>query len=362
MPTPRAKILVADDSATEREDARKALCAAGYEVVEAVNGPSALEIAVRDRPDLIMLDVVMPRLSGLETCRILKAKSQGRYLPIIMVSARNSVNARVEGLRSGADDYLGKPYDSQELCARVDALLRIADDVGIGDKSNEFDSAEDGKGQDSSQSGSRTLRSLTSRSGSFIHPSKAYDVVPVSPSRNCAEAARSSSNSGPAVRRQLETRVSREFDRAQRYSDPLACLHLAIDQYDGLAAIFESKDLADIHRAFRSAIEINLRKIDLVFEIDEGDFVVLLPNTHFPGALAVAERILVESERILLPKSTDRYMSASVGVSFFPSRDTRCAKDLLSLGDLALDHARREGGGKICLFQHQGYIYAPDQH
>jgi two-component system cell cycle response regulator len=71
-----------------------------------------------------MLDVVMPRLTGLETCRILKAKAGGNYLPVIMVSTRNSVNARVEGLRSGADDYLGKPYDAEELRARVEALLR----------------------------------------------------------------------------------------------------------------------------------------------------------------------------------------------------------------------------------------------
>jgi two-component system cell cycle response regulator len=66
----------------------------------------------------------MPRLTGLETCRILKAKAGGNYLPVIMVSTRNSVNARVEGLRSGADDYLGKPYDADELRARVEALLR----------------------------------------------------------------------------------------------------------------------------------------------------------------------------------------------------------------------------------------------
>ena len=118
MSTPRAKILVADDSSVERAAARTALEEAGYAVMEAVDGQQALEVFTRERPDLVMLDVVMPRLTGLETCRILKAKAGGNYLPVIMVSTRNSVNARVEGLRSGADDYLGKPYDAEELCAR----------------------------------------------------------------------------------------------------------------------------------------------------------------------------------------------------------------------------------------------------
>src|SRR5690606_10784704 len=124
MSTPRAKILVADDSSVERAAARNALEDAGYAVMEAVDGQQALEVFARERPDLVMLDVVMPRLTGLETCRILKAKAGGNYLPVIMVSTRNSVNARVEGLRSGADDYLGKPYDAEELRARVEALLR----------------------------------------------------------------------------------------------------------------------------------------------------------------------------------------------------------------------------------------------
>ncbi|NJN40853.1 MAG: response regulator, partial [Gammaproteobacteria bacterium] len=89
------------------------------------DGQRGLEVALREQPDLVLLDVVMPRLSGLEVCRILKAKAKasGRFLPIMMLSTRNSANARVEGLKSGADDYLGKPYDPEELRVRVSGLL-----------------------------------------------------------------------------------------------------------------------------------------------------------------------------------------------------------------------------------------------
>ena len=104
------KILIADDSSGDRAAARAILTEAGFVVVEATDGQQVLEIFNRERPALVMLDVVMPKIGGLEVCRILKAKANG-FLPVLMASTRNSVNARVEGLRSGADDYLGKPYN-----------------------------------------------------------------------------------------------------------------------------------------------------------------------------------------------------------------------------------------------------------
>jgi two-component system cell cycle response regulator len=88
--------------------------------------------------------------------------------------------------------------------------------------------------------------------------------------------------------------------------------------------------------------------------------VLLLPNTHFPGALAVAERISLDSAKIRIESEPSQKTSVSVGVSFFPNKDTHSVQDLLELVGAALDRARSEGGGKICLFQHQGYLYAPE--
>jgi two-component system, cell cycle response regulator len=103
------KILVADDTQAERLVAREALTRAGYEVCEAFDGIHTLEVFARERPALVMIDVVMPKMTGIEACRILKARMQSDYLPVLMVSTKNTVNARVEGLRSGADDFLGSP-------------------------------------------------------------------------------------------------------------------------------------------------------------------------------------------------------------------------------------------------------------
>lgn len=330
MSTPRAKILVADDSSVERAAARTALEEAGYAVMEAVDGQQALEVFARDRPDLVMLDVVMPRLTGLETCRILKAKAGGNYLPVIMVSTRNSVNARVEGLRSGADDYLGKPYDAEELRARVEALLRTRKVI-----------AE---------------RAATDSADSADSPDSSGAAAPTDGSAQTAETPASTRNSNEAFKRRAEE----EFDRAERYSDPLACLRVELDDYDPLVKRYSADAVAGLVRGLRDVIEASVRKIDLVFRLDTRGYILLLPNTHFPGALAVAERICLDSAKIRMDAAPDHRCTVSVGVSFFPNKDTHSVQDLLDLVGAALDRARTEGGGKICLFQHQGYLYAPE--
>lgn len=316
--TAAAKVLVADDSDAERASARQALTEAGYEVVEALDGQHALEVFARERPDLVLLDVVMPRLTGLETCRILKAKTQATYLPVIMVSTRNSVNARVEGLRSGADDYLGKPYDPDELRARVEVLLRTRKVVGEPD-------------------GASTPVVTRERATGEASPRGEID-------RN-----------DPAFVRRLEE----EFDRAERYSDPLTCLRVEIDQYDKVAST-SAPALAELLAALREVIEGSVRKIDLVYRADDRGYILVLPNTHFPGALAVAERITRDVAKIRVAQLVDLRPTASVGVSFFPNKDTHSLTDLLQLVDAALARARGEGGGYVCLYQHQGYLYRPE--
>jgi two-component system, cell cycle response regulator len=318
-----AKVLVADDSEAERAAARAALTEAGYEVVEALDGQHALEVFARERPDLVLLDVVMPRLTGLETCRILKAKTQSSYLPVIMVSTRNSVNARVEGLRTGADDYLGKPYDAEELRARVEALLRTRRVLA------EAEAPESARARTSSAASS---------------------------ARESAPGRSDQPRDDAAVRRRLEE----EFDRADRYSDPLTCLRIELDGHATIVKEHGPEPAARLRRELHDIIDGSIRKIDLVFGVDDRGFMLVLPNTHFPGALAVAERIARDARRLALPGGDGRRASVSVGISFFPNKDTHSLQDLLDLVDAALERARGEGGGHVCLYQHQGYLYRPE--
>ncbi|HJQ04104.1 MAG TPA: response regulator transcription factor [Nocardioides sp.] len=130
MPTsvPSSKVLVVDDDRAVRESLRRSLEFNGYDVHLAGDGAEALAGIGAIAPDVVVMDVMMPRLDGLETTRALRAA--GNDVPILVLTARDAIGERVEGLDAGADDYLTKPFALQELLARLRALLRRVTPVG----------------------------------------------------------------------------------------------------------------------------------------------------------------------------------------------------------------------------------------
>lgn len=118
------KILIVEDDATLLEALRYNLGKEGYAVVTAQDGAEALEIARKEKPNLIILDLMLPKLSGLEVCRILRKDTT---TPILMLTAKTDEIDKVVGLEMGADDYMTKPFSMRELLARVRAGLRRAD-------------------------------------------------------------------------------------------------------------------------------------------------------------------------------------------------------------------------------------------
>jgi two-component system response regulator MprA len=116
------RILVVDDDRAVRESLRRSLQFNGYTVQLAGDGQQALEVLAMQRPDAMVLDVMMPRVDGLEVCR--RLRGTGDDLPILVLTARDAVSDRVAGLDAGADDYLPKPFALEELLARLRALLR----------------------------------------------------------------------------------------------------------------------------------------------------------------------------------------------------------------------------------------------
>ncbi len=119
-----AHVLVIDDDEEIRASLRRSLAFEGFKVTLAADGEEALRSIRDDRPDLAVLDIMMPGLDGLEVVRRLRLADE--QLPVIMLTARDAVPDRVTGLRAGADDYLVKPFDFDELLARIEALLRRA--------------------------------------------------------------------------------------------------------------------------------------------------------------------------------------------------------------------------------------------
>lgn len=124
MADPRPMVLLVEDEGAQREVLAYNLEAEGFEVAQAANGEEALEAVAETSPDLILLDWMMPHVSGLEVCRRLKLRPETRNIPVIMLSARSEDVDKVRGLETGADDYVVKPYSVVELMARLKAHLR----------------------------------------------------------------------------------------------------------------------------------------------------------------------------------------------------------------------------------------------
>lgn len=118
----KPKVLVVEDDQPIRASIRRALAYEGYSVTEAEDGETALDTVSHSPPDLILLDLNLPGIDGIEVCR--RIRTAGDTMPIMMITARDAVSDRVIGLDSGADDYLVKPFDLAELTARVRAALR----------------------------------------------------------------------------------------------------------------------------------------------------------------------------------------------------------------------------------------------
>lgn len=121
MASYKKKILVVDDESAIRRILATRLSMVGYEVVLAANGQEALDIFAQEKPDLVVLDVMMPQLNGLEVCQELRKTTE---IPIIMLTALGDVADRITGLQLGADDYLPKPFSPKELEERINAILR----------------------------------------------------------------------------------------------------------------------------------------------------------------------------------------------------------------------------------------------
>jgi DNA-binding response OmpR family regulator len=119
------RVLIVDDNENNRAILAARLGAQGYSTEEACDGAEALEVARSDAPDLILLDVTMPRMDGLEACRRLRSDPSVGFVPIILVTARADSKDVVAGLEAGADEYLTKPVDQQALVARVRSMLRV---------------------------------------------------------------------------------------------------------------------------------------------------------------------------------------------------------------------------------------------
>ena len=125
----RQKILIVDDEIDTLLPLKRSLEAMDYVVIEACNGQEAIKKSYTERPELVILDVMMPCMDGIEVCKVLKKDTRTGNIPVIMLTARDEVKDKVESLEIGADDYVTKPFNLNELKARIRSVLRRSGNI-----------------------------------------------------------------------------------------------------------------------------------------------------------------------------------------------------------------------------------------
>jgi len=309
-----ARVLIADDDAATRDLIATTLRSSGYEVETAADGQEAIARFAKGGLDVVLLDAVMPRVTGVDACRTIKSLRGSDLVPVALMFAKTDPRSRVEALKIGADAYVCKPFEQTELLACVSSALRVK------------------RAHDRMRAANQRLDRLRT----FDELTGAHSFL------------------------YLHERLTAEFERAEKHAEPLACCILDVDR---LKVHNErgGRSLGDtVLRGVAEVIKKAVRDTDVVARYGGDEFFVMLPATHFAGSLVVASRIWRDIAQKPFGTSLDEAnVTASLGVALFPSRDVRTKDALLSALEAALLEAKRRGGNRLCVFQQEGFIYTP---
>ncbi len=300
------RILVVDDNRDNVEIIATRLRFRGYEIDEASDGMAALDLVHKNPPDLILLDVMLPDIDGYEISRRIKGNDDLPFIPIILVTARDTTQDKVAGLDAGADDYLTKPINFPELEARVRSMLRIKrlqDEIELKNRELERLSISDG---------------LT---GLFNH-------------------------------RHIHALLNEEFERADRTGERLSIAMFDLDRFKSVndnhghqAGDRVLEQLADILRE-------SAREIDRLGRYGGEEFMTLLPDTSIDDAEVFVERVRREVARrpFNIGGPDPLFMTTSVGVASYPHELITSPESLVRLADEALYAAKTSGRNKVVRF------------
>ncbi len=304
----KSTILVVDDTPHNARIVYKILTGKNCEVLIAEDGNSALAVAQNERPDLILLDIMMPEMDGFETCKLLKQNKETQDIPVIFMTALSDLDSKVKGFEAGAVDYVTKPFQQKELLARIQTHLTI-------------------------RSLQRELQiqkmSLEKANEELKRLAIIDDLTQV------------------ANRRRLEDYLQKEWKRGVRERIPLSIILCDIDffkQYnDTYGHVVGDECLQQVAQAINQAVK---RPADLVARYGGEEFMVILPNTPLEGCLKVARDIQksVQSFRITHEASTiDQYITLSIGIANTVPESFHQPITLIKAADTALYTAKQNG-------------------
>lgn len=304
----KATVLLVEDNKVQASIIREFLEKNGYDVMLAEDGMSAFKAAKTERVDIILLDRILPDIEGTDICRWLKLDQVTRGIPIIMLTGKDSITDKVVGLEAGADDYLPKPFDENELNARIYAQLRT--------KSQ----------QDELKQKNHQLEDMLTRVETL---------------------AISDSLTGLFNRRRFEFVLSNEFKRAARYKISLSCLMIDIDHFKKVNDALGHQAGDTVLREISQVIEKCIRDVDIVARWGGEEFVVLSPNTSTENAKVVAVRILNAVAGHTFTGFEERKITVSIGIAGLPDPSLDTQEKLVHAADLAMYEAKKKGRNRV---------------
>jgi two-component system cell cycle response regulator len=311
----KKRILVVDDHEDNIELLRARLEARGYEVEGASDGQAALDAVMRTCPDLILLDVMMPKMDGIEVVRRLKAKSEAKelpFIPVIMQTALDSTENKVEGLDAGADDYITKPINFAELEARVNSLLRIkALQSALSARETELSELNDKLRQISLTDGLTQIEN----------------------------------------RRSLELHLHEMWQHSMRLHEPIALIICDIDKFKAVNDNYGHQAGDSVLKEFAQLLKSEAREIDRVGRYGGEEFLLILSGTVLDAAVTFAERLRekVEGHTFTYDGGTLR-RTMSCGVAASPHPKVKDQEALLRAADDALYVAKETGRNRVIRF------------
>jgi len=307
-----ARILIVDDHEDNVELLKARLESWGYATDSAVDGEQALQKIVDTVPDLILLDVMMPKIDGIEVARRVKSNHTLPFIPIIMQTALDATENKVEGLEAGADDYITKPIDFAELKARLNSMLRIK------------------RLQEELEERERQLLEANER---LRHMSQTDGLT------------------GLDNRRHLEERIEEMFEHAKRLNEPFAIVMCDLDRFKSVNDTYGHQAGDAVLKQLAKILKHEVREIDRAGRYGGEEFMLLLPGTVLDSAVTFAERVRkqIESHTFTFD-GTSIQRTASFGVSAWPHPRIAKCDGLVRAADDALYVAKETGRNRVIRF------------
>ncbi|MEW6109861.1 MAG: diguanylate cyclase [Nitrospirota bacterium] len=304
----KAKVLLVEDDSLQANVTKEILQKAGYDVLWAQDGIQAIKTVKTTKPDIILLDVILPGLDGHEICRWLKLEESTKGIPVIMLTVKKELSDKISGLQVGADDYLPKPYNELELNARIYASLRTK------------------ALQDELRMKNRQLEELL------------YKVEYM---------AITDALTGLYNRRRFHDVLLKEFERAKRYSTPFSVVMMDIDHFKRINDNYGHMVGDMVLREVAGLIKKNIREIDTAARYGGEEYMVILPNTDKKDAFIVAERMRANIENNKFSDIENNIITVSIGISGMADKDIYNEDELVRCADLALYRAKQNGRNRI---------------